>query len=40
VYREKEDAVYQLVQDLLDVIIPSSTLGWINADEGIVGIVG
>ncbi|KAH8549398.1 peroxisomal biogenesis factor 11 [Umbelopsis sp. PMI_123] len=38
--KDKEDATYQLVQDALDLVIPSSTLGWINADEGVVGIVG
>ncbi|KAI9284626.1 peroxisomal biogenesis factor 11 [Umbelopsis sp. AD052] len=38
--KEKSDATYQLLQDALDFIIPSSTLGWIAADEGLVGIVG
>ena len=38
--REKEATTYQLVQDALDFIIPSSTLGWVAADEGVVGIVG
>jgi hypothetical protein len=40
VFREKEEATFQLIQDCLDIIIPSSTLGWINVDEGLVGIVG
>jgi hypothetical protein len=38
--REKEATTYQLFQDALDFIIPSSTLGWIAADEGVVGLVG
>ncbi|GAB5592708.1 Peroxisomal membrane protein PMP27 [Umbelopsis nana] len=38
--KEKEEATFQLIQDGLDIIIPSSTLGWINVDEGLVGIVG
>lgn len=39
-FREKKDAVYQLVQDAIDFVIPTSSVGWINADEGLVGIAG
>ncbi|KAI9302999.1 peroxisomal biogenesis factor 11 [Cunninghamella echinulata] len=38
--REKYNTSYQFIQDALDVVIPSSALGWLPADEGIVGIVG
>ncbi|CAO3671847.1 unnamed protein product [Umbelopsis ramanniana] len=38
--KEKEATTYQLFQDALDFIIPSSTLGWVAADEGVVGLVG
>lgn len=38
--KEKKDAVYQLVQDAIDFVIPTSSVGWINADEGLVGIAG
>ncbi|CAO3637234.1 unnamed protein product [Cunninghamella blakesleeana] len=37
---EKYKTSYQFIQDALDVVIPSSALGWIPADEGFVGIVG
>ncbi|ORX52467.1 peroxisomal biogenesis factor 11, partial [Hesseltinella vesiculosa] len=38
--REKFKNSYQLVQDALDCVIPSSALGWLPADEGFVGLVG
>ncbi|KAG2221957.1 hypothetical protein INT45_010481 [Circinella minor] len=31
---------YQLLQDLVDIVIPSGNLGWIPADEGVIGIAG
>jgi len=31
---------YQLIQDLLDILIPAGTLGYHNLDDGIIGIVG
>jgi peroxin-11B len=38
--REKYNAQYQFMQDAVDTIIPSSALGIIKADEGIVGLAG
>lgn len=31
---------YQLIQDSLDILLPSGTLGFHNLDDGILGIVG
>lgn len=30
----------QLISDLCDITIPSSALGWIDLDDGIVGLAG
>lgn len=30
----------QLVSDLCDITIPSSALGWVDLDDGIVGLAG
>jgi peroxin-11B len=35
------DAVkVQLVSDICDITIPSSALGWVDLDDGIVGLAG
>ncbi|KAI9488605.1 peroxisomal biogenesis factor 11 [Zychaea mexicana] len=31
---------YQLVQDVVDIIIPSGNLGWLPVDEGVIGLAG
>ncbi|KAI8097655.1 peroxisomal biogenesis factor 11 [Halteromyces radiatus] len=38
--KERHSITYQLVQDALDFTIPSSALGWLPLDDGIVGIAG
>ncbi|KAI8344385.1 peroxisomal biogenesis factor 11 [Chlamydoabsidia padenii] len=40
VKKEQYSTSYQLVQDALDFTIPSSALGWLPLDDGIVGIAG
>jgi peroxin-11B len=30
----------QLLSDVCDLAIPSSALGWLNLDDGIVGLAG
>ena len=30
----------QLLSDLCDLTVPTSALGWINFDDGIVGLAG
>ncbi|KAI8329949.1 peroxisomal biogenesis factor 11 [Chlamydoabsidia padenii] len=39
-HKDQFAARYQFVQDSCDMIIPTAGLGWINFDEGIVGIAG
>jgi peroxin-11B len=35
------DAVFvQLISDVCDITIPSSALGWVDLDDGIVGLAG
>ncbi|KAI9319421.1 peroxisomal biogenesis factor 11 [Dichotomocladium elegans] len=31
---------YQLLQDVVDIVIPSGNLGWLPVDEGVIGIAG
>ena len=38
--RDSHSNTYQLLQDFVDIIIPSGNLGWIPADEGMIGIAG
>jgi peroxin-11B len=38
--RERSAANIQLISDLCDLTIPSSALGYVNLDDGIVGIAG
>lgn len=38
--RETRSVSYQLLQDIVDIIIPSGNLGWLPVDEGIIGIAG
>lgn len=40
VLQQRAAVRYQLVQDLLDSTIPSSTLGFVNLDDGVVGLAG
>jgi peroxin-11B len=30
----------QLISDICDITIPSSALGWVDLDDGIVGLAG
>lgn len=39
-HRERTATTIQLVSDLCDVAIPSSALGYVNLDDGLVGLVG
>jgi peroxin-11B len=35
------DAVFvQLISDVCDITIPSSALGWVELDDGVVGLAG
>jgi hypothetical protein len=40
--RHSEQAAirYQLVQDLLDILIPAGTLGYHHLDDGVLGLIG
>lgn len=40
IYSERAAARIQLVSDLCDLTIPVSALGYVNLDDGIVGIAG
>ncbi|KAK7716178.1 Peroxisomal membrane protein PMP27 [Diaporthe eres] len=37
---ERSASQLQLISDLCDLTVPSSALGWVNLDDGIVGIAG
>ncbi|KAH8915937.1 peroxisomal biogenesis factor 11 [Atractiella rhizophila] len=37
---ERKKVQYQLVQDCLDILIPTNMLKWNNLDEGVLGLVG
>lgn len=39
-YRDRSATQLQLISDLCDVAVPSSALGYVNLDEGIVGLAG
>jgi peroxin-11B len=39
-YSERSAAQTQLVSDLCDLFIPASALGFINVDDGVVGLAG
>ena len=39
-HRERNAANSQLLSDLCDLTIPSSALGYVNLDDGIVGLAG
>ena len=39
-HRQEKAVQFQLIQDALDILIPSHTLGWHKLDEGVVGIAG
>lgn len=39
-HSERSASQLQLISDLCDLTIPSSALGWVNFDDGIVGIAG
>ena len=38
--RERRAAQIQLIADLCDLTIPSSALGYVTLDDGIVGLAG
>ena len=38
--RERSAAGLQLVSDLCDITIPSTFVGYLNLDDGIVGLAG
>lgn len=38
--RQKAAVRYQLIQDLLDGLLPSGTLGYHHLDDGVLGVVG
>ncbi|RUS18959.1 WD40-repeat-containing domain protein [Endogone sp. FLAS-F59071] len=38
--KEKNATKRQLILDSIDIVIPFASLGWINVDEGIVGLAG
>lgn len=40
VSREVKAAYFQLLQDVVDIIIPAGNLRWLPVDEGIIGIAG
>lgn len=39
-HSERSASQLQLISDLCDLTVPSSALGWVNLDDGIVGIAG
>lgn len=39
-YSERSASQLQLISDLCDLTVPTSALGWVNLDDGIVGIAG
>lgn len=39
-HSERSASQLQLISDLCDLTIPTSALGWVNLDDGIVGIAG
>lgn len=40
IYRERKAAQLQLTSDLCDLTVPYSALGWVNFDDGFVGLAG
>jgi peroxin-11B len=40
VAREANAVKLQLISDLCDITVPSSALGWVNLDDGVVGLAG
>lgn len=38
--RQRTAANIQLISDICDLTIPSSALGYVNLDDGIVGLAG
>lgn len=39
-YRERKAAKLQLTSDLCDLTVPYAALGWVNFDDGFVGLAG
>lgn len=39
-YRERSVSQLQLLSDFCDLTVPLSALGWVNLDDGIVGLAG
>jgi hypothetical protein len=40
VHSERAASRLQLVSDLADLTIPTTGLGWVNLDDGVVGLAG
>lgn len=40
IHSERSASQLQLISDLCDLTVPTSALGWVNLDDGIVGIAG
>ncbi|KAI9268946.1 peroxisomal biogenesis factor 11 [Phascolomyces articulosus] len=38
--KDTRSNTYQVLQDVVDIIIPSGNLGWLPVDEGVIGIAG
>jgi peroxin-11B len=38
--RERAVVNIQLISDLCDLTIPTAALGWVNFDDGLVGLAG
>ena len=39
-HRERAASQLQLISDLADLTVPASALGWVNFDDGVVGLAG
>lgn len=39
-HSERSTSQLQLLSDLCDLTVPYSALGWVNLDDGIVGLAG
>ena len=39
-YRDRSQAQVQLISDVADIMIPSTALGLVDLDDGIVGLAG
>jgi hypothetical protein len=39
-HRERFNGRLQLLTDVCDLVLPTSALGWISANDGVVGLAG